>query len=57
MEKTILFLAKHPVLVSATAGILVGLCGFNAFRMGHAYCALRYAVADQAKAASEALGG
>jgi hypothetical protein len=57
VENTVIFLVKHPMLVSAAFGILAGLCGFNWFRAGMTYCGLRYALADQAREASEALGG
>ncbi len=57
MEETGKFLARHPGLVGLAFAALVGACGLNAFRAGMTYAALRAAVGEQARAASEALGG
>lgn len=57
MEEIRDFLVRHPGLTGLAFAVLVGACGFNAFRGGMAYADLRAAVADQARVASEALGG
>lgn len=57
MEKTAEFLVRHPGLVGLAFAVLVGACGYNTFRAGVTYADLRAAVADHARAASEALGG
>ena len=57
METVGLFLARHPVLVAASFGLMAGFTAFNTFRAGQAYADLCRAVAEDARAASEALGG
>ena len=57
METVGLFLARHPVLVAASFGLMAGVAAFNTFRAGQTYADLCRAVAEDARAASEALGG
>ena len=57
MDQTRDFLVRHPGLVGLAFAALVGACGLNAFRAGMTYAALRAAVGEQAREASEALGG
>ena len=57
MEKTRDWLVRHPALVGAFFGALVGAAGFNVFRAGMTYADLRAHVGEQARQASEALGG
>ena len=51
------FLASHPRLVALAFAVLVGAAGLNTFQAGVTYGQLRNAVAEQARVASEALGG
>jgi len=51
------FLVKHPALVCAVFTGLAAFAGFNAFRAGMSYADMRHALAENARAASEALGG
>jgi hypothetical protein len=57
VDKTRDFLVRHPGLAALAFAALVGACGFNAFRAGMTYADLRASVGEQARAASEALGG
>lgn len=51
------YLSKHPALVCAVFTALAAFAGFNAFRAGVSYADMRHAVAENARIASEALGG
>lgn len=57
MDKTREFLARHPVLVGVVFATLTGMCAYNAFRAGVTYAEIRRLAGEQARAASEALGG
>ena len=57
MDRTRDFLVRHPGLVGLAFAALVGACGLNAFRAGMTYADLRAAVGEQARVASEAMGG
>ncbi len=57
MDKTRDWLVRHPGLVALLFGVLVGGAGLNAFRAGMTYADLRATVGEQARAASEAMGG
>ena len=57
MEEAAEFLARHPVLVGLTFAALSGLGAYNVFRAGVTYASLRAAVGEQARVASEAMGG
>ena len=51
------WLAKHPMLVGLAFALLTGWGAYNAFQGGIHFAAIRDAVADRAREASEALGG
>lgn len=51
------FVVRHHLLIGAALATLVGACAFNTYRAGVAVGAMRYAAGEQARAASEALGG
>lgn len=51
------FVAQHPRLVAAMFAALAALAAMNTFHAGVTYAQIRATVAEQARAASEALGG
>ncbi len=51
------FAARHPVLIALAFAALGGFGAYNTFRAGATYADLRASVGEQARAASEALGG
>lgn len=57
MEQARDFVVRHPRLTGLAFAALVGWAGYNAFQAGTAYADLRSAVGEQARVASEALGG
>ena len=57
MDKTREFVVRHPVLIGLLFATLVGAGAYNSFRAGMTYAELRAAVGEQARAASESLGG
>jgi hypothetical protein len=57
VENAAKYLARHPVLVGLAFAALSGMGAYNVFRAGVTYADLRAAVGDQARVASEALGG
>jgi len=57
VEDVAKFLARHPVLVGLAFATLSGMGAYNVFRAGVTYASLRAAVGEQARQASEALGG
>ena len=57
MEEAAKFLARHPVLVGVVFAALSGMGAYNVFRAGVTYASLRATVSEQARVASEALGG
>ena len=50
-------LMQHPGLIAGVFAVLAAMAALNAFRTGMACGQFRHAVAEQARAASEALGG
>lgn len=48
---------EHPGVTGAAVAVLVGWCGFNAYRMGVLMGQVHGLCDDGARAASEVLGG
>jgi len=57
MEKLGEFMARHPGLIGLLFAGLAGFAAYDTFRAGMTYASLRAAVAEEARVASEALGG
>lgn len=51
------FLVRHPWVVPAVIATAAGVTAYRTFQVGAAFADLRRAVAEDARAASEALGG
>ena len=57
MENAREFAVRHPALTGLLFAVIAGYTAYHTFQAGMSFAALRNAVADRAREASEALGG